>query len=92
MSAHAPALLDPPPDSTPEMDTRVEPGGRRFLCCLEERGERTRGEACVVVRVVRERDIIIETPSAALAGTLRMHQLQMKKAAATDKRLILRIR
>jgi hypothetical protein len=41
---------------------------------------------------VRERDIIIETSSAALAGTLRMHQVQMKKAAATDKRLILRIR
>jgi hypothetical protein len=45
-----------------------------------------------VAVMVRERDIIIETPSAALAGTLRMHQLQMKKAAATDKRLILRIR
>lgn len=41
---------------------------------------------------VRDRDIIIECPSAALAGTLRMHQIQMKKAANTDKRLILRIR
>lgn len=45
-----------------------------------------------VAVTVRDRDIIIECPSAALAGTLRMHQVQMKKAAATDKRLILRIR
>lgn len=45
-----------------------------------------------VAVTVRERDIIIECASAALAGTLRMHQIQMKKAAATDKRLILRIR
>ncbi|MEO6513248.1 MAG: hypothetical protein ABIR37_01055 [Candidatus Saccharimonadales bacterium] len=45
-----------------------------------------------VAVTVRERDIIIEAPSAALAGTLRMHQIQMKKAASTEKRLILRIR
>jgi len=45
-----------------------------------------------VAVTVRERDIIIEIPGAALAGTLRMHQIQMKKAASTEKRLILRIR
>jgi len=45
-----------------------------------------------VAVTVRERDIIIEVPGAALAGTLRMHQIQMKKAASTEKRLILRIR
>jgi hypothetical protein len=45
-----------------------------------------------VAVTVRERDIIVECPSAALAGTLRMHQIQMKKAASTEKRLILRIR
>jgi hypothetical protein len=45
-----------------------------------------------VAVTVRERDIIIEVPSAALAGTLRLHQIQMKKAASTEKRLMLRIR
>lgn len=45
-----------------------------------------------VAVMVRERDIVIETPSAALAGTLRMHQRQMQQVAATEKRLILRIR
>lgn len=45
-----------------------------------------------VAVTVRERDIIVECASAALAGTLRLHQIQLKKAAATDKRLILRIR
>ena len=45
-----------------------------------------------VAVTVRERDIIVECASAALAGTLRMHQIQMKKAASTEKRLTLRIR
>jgi hypothetical protein len=45
-----------------------------------------------VAVTVRERDIIIEVPGAALAGTLRLHQIQMKKAASTTKRLVLRIR
>jgi hypothetical protein len=45
-----------------------------------------------VAVTVRERDIIIEVPGAALAGTLRLHQIQMKEAASTTKRLILRIR
>ena len=45
-----------------------------------------------VAVTVRERDIIVECPSAALAGTLRMHQIQMKQAASTQKRLVLRIR
>jgi hypothetical protein len=45
-----------------------------------------------VAVTVRERDIIIECPGAGLAGTLRMHQIQMKKAASTEKRLMIRIR
>ncbi len=45
-----------------------------------------------VAVTVREHDIIIEAPSAALAGSLRLHQIQIKKAASTEKRLILRIR
>jgi hypothetical protein len=45
-----------------------------------------------VAVTVRERDIIVECSGAGLAGTLRLHQIQMKRAAATDKKLILRIR
>jgi hypothetical protein len=45
-----------------------------------------------VAVTVRERDIIVECPGAGLAGTLRLHQIQMKRAAATDKKLVLRIR
>lgn len=44
-----------------------------------------------VAVTLREREIIITTPSAALAGTLRMHQYQMQKAADTTRRLVLRI-
>lgn len=44
-----------------------------------------------VAVMVRERDIIIEVPSAALASTLRMRQTQLKKAASTEKRLVFRI-
>jgi ribosomal protein L31E len=35
--------------------------------------------------------IVISTKSASLAGSLRMHLRQLQAAAATDKRLILRI-
>ena len=42
--------------------------------------------------VVREREILLTAPSAALAGALRMHLYQMQKAAATNKRIVLRIR
>jgi hypothetical protein len=44
-----------------------------------------------VAVMVRERDIIIEVPSAALASTLRMRQTQLKNAASTEKRLVFRI-
>lgn len=44
-----------------------------------------------VAVTLREKEIIITTPSAALAGALRMHQYQMQKAAETKSRLILRI-
>lgn len=40
---------------------------------------------------VREREIIIAAPSAALAGTLRMKVVELQKLLATDKRLIFRI-
>lgn len=42
--------------------------------------------------MVREREIILTAPGAALAGALRMHLYQLQKAAATDKRIVLRIR
>lgn len=42
--------------------------------------------------LVRERDIIITTDSAALANTLRLKQSELRKAAGTDKRLVFRIR
>jgi hypothetical protein len=42
--------------------------------------------------IVRERDIIVTTPSAALASTLRFHVRQMQQAAQTTKRIILHIR
>lgn len=44
-----------------------------------------------VAVTVREKDIIIEVPGAALTNTLRLRQTQLKKAAATDKKLIFRI-
>lgn len=40
---------------------------------------------------VREKDILIAVPSAALAGTLRMRVPLLKKLAQTDKRLAFRI-
>lgn len=36
--------------------------------------------------------IVITVPSAPLAGTLRFHARDMQRAAATDKRIVLRIR
>jgi hypothetical protein len=42
--------------------------------------------------IVRERDIIVTVASAALAGTLRFQIPKLRKAAKTDKRIILRIR
>jgi len=42
--------------------------------------------------IVRERDIIITAPGAALAGTLRFHVRHLQRAAQTDKRITLRIR
>lgn len=40
---------------------------------------------------VREREIIIAAPSAALAGTLRMKVVELQTLLATDKRLVFRI-
>ena len=41
--------------------------------------------------MVREFDIIITVPSAALAGVLRFHVRKLQIAASTKKRLIIRI-
>ena len=41
---------------------------------------------------MREREIIVTTPSAALANTLRLKLPELRNAAATDKRIVLRIR
>ena len=41
---------------------------------------------------LRERDIIVTTPSAALANTLRLKMTELRAAAQTDKRIVLRIR
>lgn len=42
--------------------------------------------------IIRERDILLTASDAALAGALRMHLYQLQKAAATHKRIVLRIR
>lgn len=41
---------------------------------------------------MREKEIIVTTPSAALANTLRLKLPELRKAAATSKRIVLRIR
>jgi hypothetical protein len=41
---------------------------------------------------MREKEIIVTTPSAALANTLRLKLPELRKAAATDKKILLRIR
>ena len=41
---------------------------------------------------MRDKEIIVTTPSAALANTLRLKLPELRKAAATDKRIVLRIR
>jgi len=41
---------------------------------------------------LRDKEIIVTTPSAALANTLRLKLPELRKAAATDKRIVLRIR
>lgn len=42
--------------------------------------------------LVRERDIVITTTSAALANTLRLKTIELRSIAATSKRLVFRIR
>jgi len=42
--------------------------------------------------LVRERDIVITSPSAALANSLRLKVTELRKAANTEKRVIFRIR
>jgi hypothetical protein len=41
--------------------------------------------------LVRERDIIITVPNAALANTLRLRGRALRQACQTDKRLVFRI-
>jgi hypothetical protein len=41
---------------------------------------------------MRDKVIIVTTPSAALANTLRLKLPELRKVAATDKRIVLRIR
>ena len=41
--------------------------------------------------IVKDRDIIIQVPNAALANTLRLQGPQLKKLCQTDKRLIFHI-
>jgi hypothetical protein len=40
---------------------------------------------------VRDKDIIVTAPSAALAGTLRMRSPEIKRRCQLDKRLVFRI-
>lgn len=41
---------------------------------------------------LREREIIVTTASAALANTLRLKMNELRAAAQTDKKIVLRIR
>lgn len=41
---------------------------------------------------LREKEIIVTTPSAALANTLRLKLPELRRAVGTDKRIVLRIR
>ncbi|MBC7582046.1 hypothetical protein H7097_04245 [Aeromicrobium sp.] len=41
---------------------------------------------------IRDSEIIVTTPSAALANTLRLKLPQLRKAAETEKKIVLRIR
>lgn len=41
--------------------------------------------------MVREKEIIITCPSAALAGSFRMHTSKLKATCDTDKRLVFKI-
>ncbi len=40
---------------------------------------------------IREHDILVGVPSAALAGTLRFHARKLQAAAKSNKRLVFRI-
>jgi hypothetical protein len=44
-----------------------------------------------VAVTVREREIIIAAPSAALANTLRMRVLALRKLVGTERRLVFRV-
>lgn len=41
--------------------------------------------------LIREKDIVIAGPSAALMGSLRLHGPRIQKAANTTKRLVFRV-
>jgi hypothetical protein len=42
--------------------------------------------------LVRDRDILVTVPNAALAGTLRFQVRQLQHAAQTSKRIVFKIR
>lgn len=44
-----------------------------------------------VAVTVREREIIVAAPSAALAGTLRLRTLALRKLVGDERRLVFRI-
>jgi hypothetical protein len=46
----------------------------------------------IVEATIRGNDILVTTPSAALTSTLRFQANQLKQAAQTDKRIVLRTR
>ena len=41
--------------------------------------------------MIREKDIVVSVPSAALAGTLRMRAPEIKRRCQLDKKLVFRI-
>ncbi len=70
---------------------------------LASRAREEPAEIAIIKEFVREtfrsqvsvsmqtRQIIITTPSAALAGSLRMHSHTLRELCQTDKKLIIRI-
>jgi hypothetical protein len=44
-----------------------------------------------VIVQIRDKDIVIVVPNAALAGTLRMRSPEIKRRCQLDKRLVFRI-
>ncbi len=51
---------------------------------------RTKFKSNVTIKI-SEKQIAISAPNAALAATLRMHIVDLQKAAKSDKKLLIRI-